>query len=127
MRILVCGGRDFYKYSLLYATLEKLLDDVWQEDEDEPITIIQGGASGADFLAKVFALDEMAWLLVPRVLHEEYKADWKKYGKGAGHIRNQEMLDVGKPDIVVAFPGGVGTKDMVTRAKNAGIKVLELT
>ena len=43
--------------------------------------------------------------------------------KSAGHIRNQVMLDKGKPDVVVAFPGGRGTADMVRRAEGAGIEV----
>lgn len=44
-------------------------------------------------------------------------------GKAAGPIRNQRMLDEGKPDLVVAFPGGRGTADMVRRAKAAGVPV----
>jgi hypothetical protein len=39
-------------------------------------------------------------------------------------MRNQAMLDYGKPDLVVAFPGGKGTADMVRRARVAGVKVL---
>jgi ABC-type sugar transport system substrate-binding protein len=37
------------------------------------------------------------------------------------------MLDEGKPDIVVAFPGGTGTADMVRRARKAGVVVIEVT
>ncbi len=47
-----------------------------------------------------------------------------KYGKSAGSIRNQQMIDEGKPDLVVAFPGGFGTKDMVRRAKKHNIEVI---
>jgi len=126
MKILICGGRNFYKYSLLRETLTKILDDIWHEHEDTEITFIQGGASGADFLAKVFALDEMGWLNSPKVLHQEFLADWKTHGRAAGMIRNQEMLDEGKPDLVVAFPGGSGTEDMIRRSKKAGIKVIEV-
>ncbi len=53
-------------------------------------------------------------------------ADWDKFGKGAGPIRNQQMIDEGKPDLVVAFPGGTGTADMVKRAKKHGIEVIEV-
>jgi predicted Rossmann-fold nucleotide-binding protein len=118
MRILVCGGRDYYEYSTLKNTLEDLCP------ERGPVVIIAGGASGADFLAKVFALDEYgdnAFLT-----YEEYPANWQLFGKRAGMLRNQQMLDEGKPDIVVAFPGGSGTADMVKRAKNAGVKVVEV-
>jgi hypothetical protein len=43
---------------------------------------------------------------------EWYIADWNRLGPGAGHIRNQRMIDEGKPDAAVAFPGGTGTADM---------------
>lgn len=124
MRILVCGGRNFYKYDLLKETLNGILDDGWAYNEDVVFTIIQGGASGADFLAKVFVLDW--WGNDSQVKLEEYPADWKTYGRAAGAIRNQKMLDEGKPDLVVAFEGGSGTRDMVERATKAGVKVVEV-
>jgi hypothetical protein len=52
-----------------------------------------------------------------------YVAQWKKHGRAAGPIRNQRMLDKGKPDLVVAFPGGRGTADMIRRAERAGVPV----
>lgn len=63
---------------------------------------------------------------------ESYPTDWNRYGKAAGPIRNQQMLDEGKPDIVVAFsdtlvkPNGkpTGTGDMVIRAKKADLPVI---
>lgn len=55
-----------------------------------------------------------------------YPANWSKYKKKAGPIRNQQMLDEGKPDLVVAFSGGTGTADMVHRAKVANVKVIEI-
>jgi len=122
VKILICGGRDFYKFSLLKDTLEDLFSNVLEEDEE--VVIIAGGAPGADFLAKVFALDEYKenWWLS----YKEFPADWKTHGKAAGAIRNQQMLDEGEPELVVAFPGGNGTADMVKRAKRAGVKVLEV-
>ena len=44
-------------------------------------------------------------------------AQWTKYGKSAGPIRNAEMLRFGKPQLVVAFPGGDGTENMIGQAK----------
>jgi acyl-CoA synthetase (NDP forming) len=55
-----------------------------------------------------------------------FPANWKKHGKSAGPIRNQLMLDVGKPDLVIAFPGGSGTADMIRRARKAGVPVKEI-
>jgi hypothetical protein len=112
MRVLVCGGREFDNWRLLKSTLSK-------EFGDGIFTVIEGGATGADFLARVYA----KYYDLP---HESFPADWKKYGKAAGIIRNQQILNEGKPDIVVAFPGGTGTADMIRRAKKAGVKVLEV-
>lgn len=56
---------------------------------------------------------------------ESYPADWANFGKAAGPLRNQRMLDEGKPDLVVAFTNDLassrGTRDMVRRAQAAGI------
>lgn len=82
--------------------------------------IIHGAATGADSLAN-------RWAVVNWVRSEEYPADWKKHGAAAGPIRNQRMIDEGKPDLVVAFPGGKGTADMVSRAKAAGVRVIEVS
>lgn len=82
------------------------------------LVIIEGGANGADFLGKVWA----KWMLVPV---EEFPADWNKHGKAAGPIRNKQMLDEGKPDLVIAFlaKDSRGTKNMIDQATKAGIPV----
>jgi hypothetical protein len=135
MRILVCGGRDFTNRNLLFSTLDKLcLDRGWYyggdssgEDNWLPnVTIISGMARGADTLA-------IDWATVNWCSTLEFPAEWDKYGNKAGPIRNQQMLDEGKPDLVVAFHGPprkdgrrTGTQDMVARAKEAGIEVIEI-
>lgn len=83
------------------------------------VTIIAGGADGADSLAA-------SWAAVENVNYKEYKADWYQYGKAAGPIRNKRMLEEGKPDLVIAFPGGKGTANMVALAKGAGIEVIQI-
>lgn len=75
--------------------------------------------SGADGLA-----DRAARVLGCDI--DVYPADWPRYGKAAGPMRNQQMVDEGKPDVVLAFPGGRGTADMVRRAKAAGVRVVEV-
>jgi hypothetical protein len=111
MRILVCGGRDYNDHKKVHDTLLPYLDF--------GTTIIEGGARGADRLAADFASHY-------GVYHLRYPADWVRFGKRAGAIRNQQMLDEGKPDLVIAFPGGVGTKDMITKARKAGVEVIEV-
>lgn len=108
-RILVCGGRDFNDAALLEQTLNDL----------EPRLIIEGGARGADALARSYAM-------LHGVELQSYPAMWDRDGKAAGPIRNQAMLINGRPDLVIAFPGGRGTADMVRRARAAGVPVSEI-
>ncbi len=113
IRVLVCGGRDFHDYPVVRDALDKL-------NAQRPIaTIIEGGAPGADALAEI-------WAQRRRVGRISYTADWKRLGPSAGPIRNQRMLDEGKPDLVIAFPGGRGTTDMTRRARAAGVEVIEV-
>jgi hypothetical protein len=53
-----------------------------------------------------------------------YEADWKHEGRAAGPIRNKRMLDEGSPDLVVAFPGGRGTANMIGQARERGFEIL---
>lgn len=110
MRVLVCGGRDFKDCGLLFATLDRLAAYNGID------CIIEGDAHGADRIAG-------AWAKRRRVDLRLFPADWRKHGRAAGPIRNQAMLDQGRPDLVVAFPGGAGTADMVRRAHAAGVEV----
>lgn len=119
MRVLVCGGRtwgytpesDYQKKDIeMFQAAIEFMETVFS-----PSLFISGGAKGADEIPKFQA--SIPWAMFP--------ADWKTHGKAAGPIRNQQMLDEGKPDLVVAFPGGRGTADMVRRAKKAGVKVIE--
>lgn len=115
MRILVCGGRNYSERSTLFFELDKILKSI----PHDSLTIIEGGASGADKLAQ-------DWCKVRFVPFDHFPADWDKHGKAAGPIRNQRMIDEGRPDLVVAFTGGKGTADMVSRAKASGIEVREI-
>lgn len=115
MRVLVCGSRDYDRRDTLYATLDRLVIEKID-------AIIEGEAKGADALARQWAESRK----VPVI---KFPADWKKYGKSAGPLRNKHMLVEGKPDLVIAFPKGKlddtrGTKNMVTQARAAGIATI---
>jgi ABC-type Fe3+-hydroxamate transport system substrate-binding protein len=113
---LVCGSRE------APASLSNYVADVLDRIiilEGRPSAICEGEAQGYDNLAKTGAKDR-------RVNCVGYPADWKKHGKGAGPIRNKQMLDQFQPDIVIAFPGKNGTNDMIRQAKEAGVKVIRI-
>lgn len=123
LRVLVCGGRDYKDYDKFNKFMFDFCEDRGLHEDEykmpNGITIIHGAAKGADSLAD-------QWAVVNWVPFEEYPADWEKYGRSAGHIRNQQMLDEGKPDVVIAFPGGRGTANMIERARKAGVEVIEV-
>jgi hypothetical protein len=106
-RILVCGGRTFNDHAAFARVMEGR----------EPAVIINGGAAGADRLARM-------WAGYRTIATFTFPADWERMGASAGPRRNQRMIDEGMPDLVIAFPGGRGTADMVRRARAAGIAVI---
>lgn len=113
MRVLVCGGHNFNDTAKVYRELNAI-------HEKTPITcIIEGGAHGAD------AIGHMWGMTTEGVSISRFNADWKTYGKRAGPVRNQQMLDDGQPHLVLAFPSpdSRGTYDMIDRAKKAGVEV----
>lgn len=119
MKVLVCGGRDFENRALMYEVLDLIADEA--KSAGDPIeAIIAGGAKGADFLADV-------WAISRNVRSIAFIADWARHGKAAGPMRNQRMLDEGKPDLVIGFPGGRGTADMLRRARAAGLPTKEIS
>ena len=81
--------------------------------------VIHGGALGADTASGEWAKSE-------GVKVTSYPANWKKHGKAAGPIRNRQMIEEGKPDIVVALPGGRGTANMIAQAEERGIPVVKI-
>lgn len=112
MRILVTGGRDYGDRAYLFRVLSIL-------HELQPLSLlIVGDAPGADRFAWQWAIEnKVSWI--------RYPADWGRYGRAAGPIRNRQMLEA-QPQLVLAFPGGRGTADMVNAANAAGVWVQEI-
>lgn len=129
MRVLVCGGRDYADFAHVCHSLNRVFAEI-----DDIDVVIHGAATGADTLAKEWAESHdiktepfpAVWddLTTPPVVIRRRK-DGSQYNAAAGGIRNQRMIDEGNPDLVVAFPGGNGTADMIRRAREAGIRVIE--
>ena len=126
-RVLVCGGRNYNDYNRVKSVLNE------RHRTNQISVIISGMARGADLLG-------VQWANENNIDVDPYPADWDdltqpdalivvrrngtRYDLRAGFRRNQKMIDMGKPNIVIAFPGGSGTKDMMKRADLANIRVI---
>jgi len=110
--ILICGSRIWDDY-------DKIEKRILEIEDPDGTTIIEGGARGADLMAREFALKYGIDVF-------EIPANWVRHGRAAGPIRNRMMLDL-QPDLVIAFipknARSVGTKDTVNEAKRRGIPV----
>lgn len=111
-RILVTGGRAYSNRKLVYAALDKL----YNSDYLGRMTLIEGGALGADRLAQDWA--NQTHIDVDLVTCE---ADWDNRGLSAGMERNRHMANL-RPDICLAFKGGRGTQNMIDICRERNIK-----
>lgn len=111
----MCGGRDYSDSAFVSYVLDAI-------HAKKSITLVihgcANGANGADTFAEQWTreIDGCTAYGVP--------ADWKKHGTRAGPIRNRLMLEHGKPELVIAFEGGAGTRDMTSAATAAGVRVV---
>ena len=116
--IIVCGGRHFIDFPLLCDILDNVIGDT------KEIEIVSGHCQGADMLGEKYAEEhDMPVKLFP--------ADWTKYGRRAGPIRNKQMVDYIKSfdnRIVIAFTNEntIGTRNTIAIAKKAKIPVMEI-
>jgi len=110
-RVIIAGGRDFSDYALLKSTMDTLLSNIKKD-----VTVVCGKARGADTLGEQYA-KERGYAVA------YFPADWDKYGKAAGFIRNRQMAQ--NADALVAFWNGKsrGTKNMIELAKQYGLKL----
>jgi hypothetical protein len=111
MKILVCGGRNYSDEHSVYNFLDEI------HKSRKVSLVIHGGATGADTFAGKWAKN----LGIPTKV---FLPDWNKFYKAAGPIRNKEMLSIGKPDLVVAFPGKVGSQNMRDQTIKAGVELV---
>jgi hypothetical protein len=111
-RLLICGGREFKDEEAAFEFLDSIAAG------HDISLVIEGGARGGDAIGR-------AWAEARGIEVVTYHADWS-VGRKAGPIRNQLMLDDGKPTLVAALPGGKGTAHMVSIAREAGVEVVEM-
>lgn len=113
-RILVTGSRDWDDWETIVDGISFV--QAIYSNENENITLVVGRCpTGADYIAERLAV-LLGWEIEP------HPADWDKYGKAAGPIRNKEMVDSGA-DMCIAFPKGAsrGTRGCIKLAMEAGI------
>lgn len=106
--VIVTGARDLIEQGLVFEALDVL----------QPTRVVQGGADGADYLAR-------KWAVLNDVACTTVRAKWERYGAVAGPIRNEKMLRM-YPDAlcVLAFPrGGPGTNNCIEQARSFGMPV----
>ena len=110
-RVIIAGGRDFQDYDLLTKTMDRLLSNI-----KDDIEVVCGMARGADTLGEQYAIERGFSV-------RYFPADWNRYGKSAGFIRNAEMAE--NADALVAFWDGQshGTRNMIETATSRGLKV----
>jgi len=116
--LLVCGGRDYADSGHVFGVLDALqpravVHGACGVDADRPRW---AGLRGADRLAD-------AWCARRQVPAIRVPARWSALGQRAGAVRNQQMLELYHPALLVAFPGHLGTADLVRRARAAGVPV----
>jgi len=113
MRVLVCSGRAYTDRAELYAEPNRL------HAEYVFTTIIAGGAGGVAALA-------LEWAQAHDIATQAFRAERGSFGRTGrgGPLRTARILAESRPDIVVAFPGGRDTANMVKQAKAAGVWVV---
>lgn len=111
--VIVCGSRSANNLQVVHTMLNNF------HKQYNIIHLIEGGASGVDYFARV-------WAALNKIKSTTIYADWDQHGKSAGPKRNKMMLEM-KPDVVVAFPGGKGTANMVKQANKVGVLVVPVT
>lgn len=111
MKVLVCGSRSWRDRTVMFNVLSSLFADYGHR-----LTIMHGGARGADLMAGSIAREF-------GVGEREFPAQWSTHGRRAGVLRNHQMLDE-EPDMVVAFThGSTGTQHTIDAARKRGIPV----
>ena len=114
MRLLICGSRHWSDYSTILLKMFAITFLVHSDD----VVVIDGAARGADEMGHRAGV-HMGFETL------RFPADWVRYGRSAGPVRNRQMLISGAVDYVLAFPlrGSIGTWDMIRKARKRGVEV----
>jgi hypothetical protein len=104
----------------MYANRNRIFEVLSALHRERGIEVIlHGAASGADLLS-------VAWADKNGLPAIGFPANWAKDGKLAGQRRNQKIISEGHPHLLVAFPGGNGTAEMIRFAKSERLEIIEV-
>lgn len=114
------GGRDYADRSRVFVTLDEM-------HAADPFALLIHGAC-VDRFKKLRGADRWAeeWALAREVPYIGVPAKWHSHAYAAGPVRNRDILADWNPGVVIAFPGGTGTADMVRKAEHAGVPVVRV-
>ncbi len=119
--VIIAGSREFKDYDLLKEVCDRVLEN--KVKDGYKIIIVSGNAKGADSLGERYAQEKGYEVKL-------YPAQWEKYGKKAGMVRNEKMADIG--NALIAFfsddpkAESRGTKNMVEIARKKNLIVREI-
>lgn len=111
MKVIIAGGRNYIFQNKDFEILDYIATK-WSISE-----VVSGGATGADQGGE-------DWAIKNNISIKKFPADWSKYGKVAGPIRNAEMAAYA--DGLILFPGGRGSKNMLETAKEFNLEILTI-
>ena len=133
LQVIVCGGRgwgvvdpDLEGEARKLRQVEAIREVAFLRDKLDEVMrqrgrfafVMTGAAAGADYHAG-------EWAAIRGIQVQRCYANWDKFKRAAGPIRNAEMLKQARPHVVVAFPGDTGTADLVAKARAVGVEVIE--
>jgi hypothetical protein len=112
MRVIIAGSRNENRYDIVANAIDL--------SEYKVTKIISGGCRGVDKLGEQYAKDH-------KIPFQVFKAEWSRYGKAAGPVRNQKMAESADALIAILYPGSKGTRSMIKIALKQGLKVFVYT
>jgi predicted Rossmann fold nucleotide-binding protein DprA/Smf involved in DNA uptake len=113
MKVIIAGGREINDYDLLLQAVLNAGFDI--------TAVVSGGARGVDAMGERFAEETGLQLF-------KFPAEWDKYKRAAGPIRNRVMAEFGDALIAIWDGKSSGTKNMIDQAREHGLKVhVEMT
>lgn len=111
MKTIIAGSRTVTDYSIVLKAIQLSKFDISE--------VVSGGARGADSLGERFAKEN-------KIPVKIFPANWEMYGKKAGFLRNREMAEYGEALIAIMINNSKGTSNMISLAKEKGLKVYVL-